>query len=171
MIGKGIDMNKRIIITSFLTLLFSFSAVIASDIQLNSLRYLQDMPKKASIVKECSEFTVKKASDESVVYSGKTTAPVHQDDVNQDIWTADFSKFGEKGKFYLDERNNDLCNEEIEKHKGVADVMKEEGKTEEEIKEHFKGKWNDYIDRVEYIIETWDNFELKEMIEDFIINL
>ncbi len=95
-------MNKQVILISFLTLLFSISLASGSDIRLNSLGYLPDMPKKASIVKECSEYTVKKVSDDSVVYSGKTTGPVHQEDVDQDVWTADFSRIGEKGKFYLD---------------------------------------------------------------------
>ena len=95
-------MNKKVILISFLTLLFSISLVWGSDIRLNSLGYLPDMPKKASIIKKCSEFTVKKASDDSVVFSGKTTGPLHQEDVDQDIWTADFTKVNEKGKFYLD---------------------------------------------------------------------
>ena len=60
------------------------------------------MQKKATIITECSDFTVKKASDGQTVYSGKVTGPLHQDDVNQDVWVADFSKVTEKGKFYLD---------------------------------------------------------------------
>ena len=40
----------KIIISSFLTLLFSFSAASGSDIRLNSLGYLPDMSKKASII-------------------------------------------------------------------------------------------------------------------------
>ena len=73
-----------------------------SDIRLNSLGFLPGMQKKATIITECSDFTVKKASDGQTVYSGKVTGPLHQDDVNQDVWVADFSKVTEKGKFYLD---------------------------------------------------------------------
>lgn len=106
-------MHRKIILIGFIV---SFILSLASagdqpavgevsqkaDIRLNSLGFLPDMPKKASIIVECDKFTVKKAADDSVVYSGKTTGPVHQDDVNQDVWIADFSSLGEKGKFYLD---------------------------------------------------------------------
>jgi len=95
-------MYKRVFICCSLILLFSQAAESGTDIRLNSLGYLPDMPKRASIIKKCSEFTVKKASDDSIVYSGKTTGPIYQDDVKQDVWIADFSGVGEKGKFYLD---------------------------------------------------------------------
>jgi len=95
-------MDKKKIFYGFLTLLFSLSVASGSDIRLNSLGYLHEMPKKASIIAKCDEFTVKKVSDDSVVYSGKPTGPMHQEDVNQDVWIADFTKVSEKGKFYLD---------------------------------------------------------------------
>ncbi len=57
------------------------------------------------------------------------------------------------GKLYLDEKNNELCNKEIAEHQKVMEVMKEEWKTEEEIREYMKGKGTDYIDRVEWIID------------------
>jgi endoglucanase len=107
-------MHRRIIISAVFLMLFLFSIAPAPaffdasrsgsafDIRLNSLGFLPTMPKKASIIKSCAEFTVKKASDDSIVYSGKTAGPVHQDDVNQDLWIADFSSVGGKGKFYLD---------------------------------------------------------------------
>jgi endoglucanase len=74
----------------------------ATDIRLNSLGFLPAMPKKASIISSCSGFSVKKVSDDSVAYSGKTTGPVHEDDVNQDVWTADFSALTTPGKYVLD---------------------------------------------------------------------
>lgn len=73
-----------------------------TDIRLNSLGFLTGTPKKATIIAECSEFHVKKVSDGSTVYSGKATGPNHQDDVNQDAWTTDFSEVTQNGKFYLD---------------------------------------------------------------------
>ena len=57
------------------------------------------------------------------------------------------------GKLYLDEKNNELSNKEIEEHQKVMKLMSEEWKTEEEIREYMKGKGTDYIDRVEWIIE------------------
>lgn len=73
-----------------------------SDIRLNSLGFLPDAAKKASIVASCSEFAVKRAADGTSVYSGTAAGPTHQQDVGQDVWIADFSKLSEKGTFYLD---------------------------------------------------------------------
>ncbi len=89
-------------LVSGIPLLFILSVASGANIRLNSLGYLPDMPKKATIITECSEFTVKKASDDSFIFAGKTSRSVHQDDVNQDVWIADFSQVQEKGKFYLD---------------------------------------------------------------------
>ena len=75
---------------------------VSSDIRLNSLGFLSDMQKKASIVAKCSCFTVRKASNGRKVYSGTVTGPVHQVDVNEAVWIADFSKVNKKDRFYLD---------------------------------------------------------------------
>ena len=56
-------------------------------------------------------------------------------------------------KFYLDVNNNEKQEEEMEEHKKVVEVMQEEGKTEEEIREYITGKGNEYIDKVECIID------------------
>jgi endoglucanase len=96
-------MKTRFIVI-IVVLLFSIDGAFAvdTDIRLNSLGFLPEMQKKATIIAECSEFMLKCASDDTTVYSGEVTGPFHQDDVNQDVWIADFSHFKEKGKFYLD---------------------------------------------------------------------
>jgi endoglucanase len=73
-----------------------------ADIHLNSLGFLPNLPKKATIVAPCSDFTVKRASNNQAVFSGKTAGPLHQDDVKQDVWIADFSQVKDKGRYYLD---------------------------------------------------------------------
>jgi endoglucanase len=73
-----------------------------TDIRLNSLGFLTQMPKKASIIAPCSEFTVKKSGDGAAAFSGKATGPVHQNDVNQDVWIADFSALTAPGKYIID---------------------------------------------------------------------
>lgn len=85
-------------------LLFCANGVLAadSDIRLNSLGFLPALAKKASIVAPCSEFMVKRASGGETVFAGKAAGPVHQDDVKQDVWIADFSSVNAKGRFYLD---------------------------------------------------------------------
>ena len=73
-----------------------------TDIRLNSLGYLPAAQKKATIITECSNFTVKDASKNKTVYSGKVTGPFPQKDVNQTAWFADFSKLNKPGKYYLE---------------------------------------------------------------------
>ena len=73
-----------------------------ADIRLNSLGFLPARSKKATIAAECSAFAVKRVADGSVVYSGTATGPRHQDDVDQDVWIADFSQVRDSGRYYLD---------------------------------------------------------------------
>lgn len=72
------------------------------DIRLNSLGFLPDMPKRASIAAPCTEFSVCKSDDGKAVFTGKITGPVQQGDVGQDVWTADFSAVRESGRCYLE---------------------------------------------------------------------
>ncbi len=73
-----------------------------ADIKLNSLGFFSAAQKKATVTAECSEFTLKRKTSGETVYSGKAAGPLHQNDVSQDVWIADFSKVKDKGKFYLD---------------------------------------------------------------------
>ncbi|MGD0573478.1 MAG: glycoside hydrolase family 9 protein [Sedimentisphaerales bacterium] len=73
-----------------------------TDIRLNSLGYLPAAQKKATIITNCSTFTVKDASKDKVVFSGKVTGPFTQKDVSQIVWFADFSKLNKPGKYYLE---------------------------------------------------------------------
>jgi endoglucanase len=88
------------VIVAFLFFVVNCTLAADSDIRLNSLGFLPTAPKKATIISECSTFTVKKAND--VVFSGTVTGPITQKDVNQVAWIADFSGVAENGKFYLD---------------------------------------------------------------------
>jgi endoglucanase len=96
-------MKIRVLVV-MLFFLFCVNMILGADmdIRLNSLGFSPGMPKKASIIAECSNFTVKEASNNEAVFSGKVTGPVHQDDVDQDVWIADFSEVKTEGKFYLD---------------------------------------------------------------------
>ena len=96
-------MNIRLIIATIFFLAGIDGALGADgNIRLNSLGFLPRMQKKATIIADCSRFTVKKASNDEAVYSGTVTGPVHQQDIDQDVWTADFSQVSGWGRFYLD---------------------------------------------------------------------
>ena len=96
-------MRTRLIIAMILFLWVAEGTFGAdADIKLNSLGFLSAAKKKATITAECSAFTLKRTTSGETVYSGKTTGPLHQNDVGQDVWIADFSNAKDKGKFYLD---------------------------------------------------------------------
>jgi endoglucanase len=96
-------MERRLIGAVFAFLILVGTAWSAdSDIRLNSLGFLPQLSKKATIVAQCSDFAVRRAPSGETVYTGAVTGPLHQDDVKQDVWIADFSQVSEKGGFYLD---------------------------------------------------------------------
>ena len=65
----------------------------------------------------------------------------------------------EDGTFYLDEGNNELQRKEMEEHQELIAVMKADGKTEDEIKEAMEGKGTQYIDRIEYILDSTNDLQ------------
>ena len=95
-------MRNLILTCALVMFVTSFAFAADEDIRLNSLGFLPDMPKKVSIAAQCSEFFVKKASNNSIAFSGKVTGPTHQNDINQDVWIADFSEIVQPGKYYIE---------------------------------------------------------------------
>jgi endoglucanase len=74
----------------------------SQSINLNSLGFLPESSKKASIVGETKTFVIKKVSDQTKVFEGTVTNPVFQKDVNQNVTIADFSALTKNGKYYLE---------------------------------------------------------------------
>jgi endoglucanase len=89
---------------ALILILLSFGSSIAQNqsISLNSLGFLPESSKKASIVGDVKSIVVKKVSDQSVVFEGKISPAVFQKDVNQSVTIADFSSFTKSGKYYLE---------------------------------------------------------------------
>ena len=87
----------------FVLVLFMGVSKLLGDemICLNSIGFLPDAPKKAAITSACTEFKIISANGEAI-FEGTTSGPIHQDDVDQDVWIADFSKVKQTGAFYLD---------------------------------------------------------------------
>ena len=75
--------------------------VNAQTIHLNSLGFLPDGQKLASVSQECSDFVLVSTAG-ATVFSGKATGPVHQDDVDQDVWILDFSPVTTPGNYFID---------------------------------------------------------------------
>jgi len=93
---------RSLLILVFTALIVSSAISADTDIKLNSLGFLPQASKKATISDLCTTFVVKKASDNKQVFSGLVTGPLHQEDINQDVWIADFSSVTKKGKYYIE---------------------------------------------------------------------
>ncbi len=71
--------------------------------------------------------------------------------------------------FYLEVENKAEKVKELDEHAQEAQKMQEDWKTDEEIKEYFAWKWTQFVDRVEYIIDSPD--DLKWILEKAIQSL
>jgi len=91
---------------TFLLIIFTFIyfGVFAQhqSIHLNSLGFLPQSSKKASVIGTAETFVLKQVAGQKVVFKGKISSPVFQKDVNQNVAVADFSLFIQNGKFYLE---------------------------------------------------------------------
>jgi endoglucanase len=74
------------------------------DLKLNQAGYLPALPKLALVVAapQPSTFLVRRAANDSVVFRGELTAPVHDPDSGDRVQTADFGALQERGRFYVD---------------------------------------------------------------------
>jgi endoglucanase len=72
-----------------------------NNIRLNSLGFLPENAKQASVSAECSKFEIKDAATGKVVFTGQVTGPQFQQDVNEKVWTADFSSLTTPGEYYV----------------------------------------------------------------------
>ena len=88
----------------FALLVLSAPSIFAQNqsISLNSLGFLPQSSKKASIVGDAKTFVIKQTGNHTVVFKGKVSNPVFQKDVNQSVGLADFSSFSKNGKYYLE---------------------------------------------------------------------
>ncbi len=93
---------RSLLILVFTALIVGSAIAADTDIKLNSLGFLPKSSKKATISNQCKTFVVKKTSNNKQVFSGQVTGPLHQDDVDQDVWIADFSQVTKKGKYYIE---------------------------------------------------------------------
>jgi endoglucanase len=86
----------------FFALGFFITNAQTKSVQLNSLGFMNNQPKKASIVGDSKSFVIKSVADQATVLKGEVSAPVFQKDVNQNVAVADFSALTKNGKYYLE---------------------------------------------------------------------
>jgi endoglucanase len=73
-----------------------------SQIRLNTLGFLPDRPKQASIAAECSEFDLLRADGGERVMSGKVGPAATNADTGEKLWVADFSTLKTPGSYVLE---------------------------------------------------------------------
>src|SRR2546421_3658129 len=83
--------------------LFTSVNVRADDkqIRLNTVGFLPEHDKRATIAAHCSEFSIVRVADGAVVFKGQTTGPLHNQDTNEDLCIADFSALTRAGRYQL----------------------------------------------------------------------
>jgi endoglucanase len=74
----------------------------ALAIRLNTIGYLPQAEKQASIAAACTNFAVVRAADDSKVFDGRVTGPVLDPDTEEQLYTADFSAFTCPGDYQLE---------------------------------------------------------------------
>src|SRR5262245_43596253 len=87
---------------AFLTMLATAVNAADSQIRLNTVGYLPEAQKKASIAAACEEFSVVRVSDGAAVFSGKIEHSINNDDTGEKLFIADFSDVQEPGVYRLE---------------------------------------------------------------------
>jgi endoglucanase len=76
--------------------------VAGSSIRLNTVGYLPEHSKRASIAAACADFNIVNEADDTVAFRGKVSGPIHNSDTNEELYIADFSALKRPGVYRLD---------------------------------------------------------------------
>jgi endoglucanase len=87
---------------SVAAMVFTCGLASAGPVRLNSLGFLPDQPKQATVAAAATNFVLIKASDGAVVFTGSVSGPRPNADTREDLFTADFSAFTNTGTFELE---------------------------------------------------------------------
>ena len=86
----------------FLSLACSVTTVYAGPIRLNSLGFLPDHPKLATVAVPCTNFTLIRQSDGKSVFAARASGPQYDEASDEQLYTCDFSGCTNAGLFTLD---------------------------------------------------------------------
>lgn len=83
---------------------FTVAAAPTTEIKVNQVGYLPDAPKLAMVVssKAASDFTVRRADNNSIAFNGKLSAQVEDVDSGDRVRMADFTTLSKSGKYYIE---------------------------------------------------------------------
>src|ERR1700741_5569432 len=77
-------------------------AAVSANVRLNSVGFLPNNVKRASIEGPAGNFNVRRSGDNSIAYTGTLSGAVANADTAENLRTAEFSALTEQGSFYLD---------------------------------------------------------------------
>ncbi len=98
--GRQIFLTVVVLPLSLLNLAGATNEFI--PIRLNTVGYLPEAAKQASIAVPCTNFTVIRVTDGSIVLQGRVAGPALDPDTQEQLYTADFSRLNEPGDYELD---------------------------------------------------------------------
>ena len=76
--------------------------LMSSGIRLNSIGFLSDAQKKASVTKEVNSFKIIAGKDtNNVVYEGSNVVRIYNNDTKENLWVIDFSDFKSEGNYSI----------------------------------------------------------------------
>jgi endoglucanase len=80
------------------------AATPTTDIKVDQVGYMPDMPKLAMVVsnKPSADFTVRRVRDGSIAFTGKLSAPVADADSGDQVQIAEFTELSESGEYYIE---------------------------------------------------------------------
>src|ERR1051325_12239580 len=74
-----------------------------SRVRLNTVGFLPEHSKRASVAARFEKFSVVEANAKArVVFRGRASGPIHNEDTNEDLYFADFSALKDPGTYRLD---------------------------------------------------------------------
>lgn len=95
----------RLLLLSVLVYLLSVESGAAwaanTDIRINSIGYVTTRAKQATIVIAAAAFDIRRATDDSIAFSGVAAGPIADPDTAENTWIADFSALTTSGFYYL----------------------------------------------------------------------
>src|SRR5436853_2002365 len=95
----GLRLQATLFIIMLLVIALPLAVARASDapIRLNTLGFLPDHDKRASIAAPCQEFSVIDEMSGTAAFRGHTSGPVRNADTGEDLYVADFSALKRPG--------------------------------------------------------------------------
>jgi endoglucanase len=76
-----------------------------TPIRINTIGFLPDHEKRASVAARCNDFSVISDADGAVAFRGKSIGPVANADTNEELYILDFSGLNRPGIYHLDVPN------------------------------------------------------------------